>query len=98
MDRSVERWRSFTLSEQMLNIGNEVKRAVRFDNQPVRKNAFLDNAIVYTKKTMEDPKNQKVMPELQIGLAVLEDYKGAHQLDVSGEQLVQYYMQFANFL
>lgn len=82
----------------MLNIGNEVKRAVRFNNQPERRNSFLDNAIVYTKKTMEDPKNQKVMPELQIGLAVLEDYKGAHQLDVSGEQLVQYYMQFANFL
>ena len=38
-------WFSLTLVQQMINIGNEVKRAVRFDENAEKKHAFLVKAI-----------------------------------------------------
>ena len=52
-------WFSLTLVQQMINIGNEVKRAVRFDENAEKKHAFLVKAIQYTDLTMQDPKTKE---------------------------------------
>ena len=44
---------------------------------------------------MEDSKNQKVLPELEIGREVLMDYNGKHELDCPKESIQRYYMNFA---
>ena len=90
-----EGWFALSLVQQMINIGNEVKRAVRFDQDEEKKHAFMDKAIQYADLTMQDPKNRNVLPELEIGKQVLMDYDGDHVLDVSKEQLRDYYLHFA---
>lgn len=57
-----EKWFDLSLAEQMVNIGNEVKRALRFSSNPEKRNMFLDKAIQYTCLTMEDPQNVHVYP------------------------------------
>lgn len=89
-----ERWFSLSLVEQMVNIGNEVRRAVRFDDDAKRKRAFIDKALEYTQFSMSDPKNACVVPELEICRTVLEDYAGARVLNCSKEQICSYYDKF----
>lgn len=97
MDNNLtDSWFNLSLVEQMINIGNEVKRAVRFDSDKKKKDIFLEKAIEYTELTMKDPKNVKVLPELKISKEVLEDYKGPHNLDCSKEQINNYYLNFSN--
>ena len=91
----IDGWFSLSLVQQMINIGNEVKRAVRFDQDETKKHMFLDKAIQYTDLTIQDPKNRKVVPELEIGKQALLDYDGEHNLDITKEQLRDYYMHFA---
>lgn len=55
---------------------------------------FLDRAIQYTHFTMEDPKNAYVLSELLISKEVLEDYRGEHNLDCTGEQINGYYQAY----
>lgn len=88
-------WFRLSLPEQMVNIGNEVKRAVRFDSNAEKKAAFLEKALACTELTLEDPKNQKVLPELEISREVLMDYNGKHEMDCSKESIQRYYMNFA---
>lgn len=95
MDRVLrEQWFSLTLVQQMMNIGNEVKRAMRFDEGSDRSRAFMDKAIRYTELTMEDPKNAHVLPELTISKEVLEDYNGEHYLNCTKEQIGRYYAAY----
>ena len=86
-----DRWNKLSLVEQMINIGNEVKRAIRVDMDNEAKCRFLDKAISYTDLTIADPKNKKVIPELLISKDVLEDYRGEHKLNYSRDQLRNYY-------
>lgn len=93
-----EKWFKLSLVQQMLNIGNEVKRALKFDAEPNKKNMFLDRAIRYTQLTIEDPKNVHVLSELLISKEVLEDYRGEHNLACTGEQIKGYYKAYQYFL
>lgn len=93
-----ESWFSMSLVQQMVNIGNEVKRAVKFDSNHDKKTMFLDRALKYTELTMKDPKNLRVLPELNISKLVLEDYKGEHLLNCTKEQINNYYSAYVNLL
>lgn len=93
-----ESWFSMSLVQQMVNIGNEVKRAVKFDSNHDKKAMFLDRALKYTELTMKGPKNLRVLPELNISKLVLEDYKGEHLLNCTKEQINNYYSSFVNLL
>ncbi len=93
-----DKWFAMSLVEQMINIGNEVKRAVRFDFNKDKKVLFLNKAIQYTELTMQDPKNIRVLSELEISKEVLEDYKGKHILNCTKEQIDKYYSTFMNLL
>lgn len=99
MDTAIkERWFDLSLPEQMVNIGNEVKRAVRFDKDSDKKKAFIGKALEYIELTMDDPKNKAVIPEIKIGKEILEDYIGDHELDYTKEQIRDYYMDFVFLL
>lgn len=73
-----ENWFQLSLVQQMVNIGNEVKRALKFSSD-LKKKMFLQRAIQYTQLTMEDHKNNHVLSELLIRKEVLEDYCGNHK-------------------
>lgn len=92
------KWFELSLVQQMVNIGNEVKRALRLPSETEQRNAFLDKAIQYTNLTMEDPKNFRVMPELRISREVLEDYRGGHFLDCTDGQIIGYYIAYQYLL
>ena len=52
MDTAIkERWFDLSLPEQMINIGNEVKRAVRFDKDSGKKRSFIERALKYISAT-----------------------------------------------
>lgn len=93
-----ESWLALTLVQQMINIGNEVRRAVRSDADSSRKEMFLDRAIRYTELTMADPKNVRVLPELRVSKEVLEDYRGGHVLNCTKEQINKYYSAYIYLL
>lgn len=93
-----EKWFELSLVQQMVNIGNEVKRALKFSSAPDKQNMFFDRAIRYTQFTMEDPKNAHVLPELLISKEVLEDYRGEHNLACTGEQINRYYLAYQYLL
>lgn len=93
-----EKWFKLSLVQQMVNIGNEVKRALRFSSDPDKKNMFIDRAIQYTQLTMQDPQNTHVLSELLISKEVLEDYRGEHYLACTGEQISRYYQAYQYFL
>lgn len=93
-----EKWFQLSLVQQMINIGNEVKRALRFSSDPNKKKIFFDRAIQYTQLTMEDPQNTHVLPELLISKEVLEDYCGEHNLACTDEQINRYYEAYQYLL
>ena len=97
MDTAIkEGWYKLTLPEQMVNIGNEVKRAIRFDGNSEKKNHFIEVALEYTDLTISDPKNHDIIPELNISKEVLKDYIGKRFYDLTKEQIRDYYMAFVN--
>lgn len=93
-----DKWFELSLVQQMVNIGNEVKRALKYSSDANKKNMFLNKAIQYTQLTMEDPQNAHVLPELQISKEVLEDYCGEHNLACTGEQINRYYQAYQYLL
>ena len=93
-----ERWFELSLVQQMINIGNEVKRALKFSSDSDKRNMFFDRAIQYTHLTMEDPQNAHVLSELLISKEVLEDYFGEHNLACTGEQINGYYQAYQYLL
>lgn len=93
-----EKWFELSLVQQMVNIGNEVKRALRFSSDSDKRNMFIDRAIQFTQLTMKDPKNIHVLAELLISKEVLEDYRGEHNLACTGEQISRYYQAYQYLL
>lgn len=93
-----ETWFELSLVQQMINIGNEVKRALRFASDTDKKNMFFDRAIQFTQLTMKDPKNAHVLSELLISKEVLEDYRGEHNFTCTGEQINKYYQAYQYLL
>ena len=93
-----EKWFELSLVQQMINIGNEVKGALKFSSDLNKRNMFLDRAIQYTHLTMEDPKNVHALSELLISKEVLEDYFGEHNLACTGEQINRYYQSYQYLL
>ena len=89
----VEEWQKMTLPQQMINIGNEVKRAFRFSDIE-KQRPFLEKAIFLTDLSLKDIKNENVYPELEIGREVLSDRLNGHSLDCDDEHIKNYYLNF----
>ena len=98
LDKNIEQsWYSLSLPAQMVNIGNEVKRAFRFTD-PNKQNSFLDKAITYIKLTSKDKKNKKVVDEILIGVDVLTNIKDNKESTYTKEQVLNYYNTFLHYI
>ena len=93
-----DNWFKLSLPEQIVNIGNEVKRAVRFDESIEKRRPFIEKAIQYNELSIRDPKNSSCRPELEIGSMMLRDYIGNHYLICTKEQIRDDYLSFTNLL
>lgn len=93
-----DKWFELSLVQQMINIGNEVKRALKFSSDLDKRNMFFNRAIQYINFSMEDPKNAHVLSELLISKEVLEDYCGEHKLACTEEQINRYYQAYQYLL
>ena len=98
LDKNIEQsWYSLSLPAQMVNIGNEVKRAFRFTDIK-KQNNFLDKAIAYIKLTSNDKKNKKVVDEILIGVDVLTKIKNNEETAYTKEQVLNYYNTFLHYI
>ena len=98
LDKDIEQsWYSLSLPAQMVNIGNEIKRAFRFTDTN-RQNNFLDKAITYIKLTSKDKKNKKVIDEILIGVDVLTKIKNNEETTYTKEQALNYYNTFLHYI
>ena len=98
LDKDIEQsWYSLSLPAQMVNIGNEIKRAFRFTDTN-RQNNFLDKAITYIKLTSKDKKNKKVIDEILIGVDVLTKIKNNEETTYTKEQVLNYYNTFLHYI
>lgn len=98
LDKNIEQsWFSLSLPAQMVNIGNEIKRAFRFSDQK-KQNSFLDKAIFYIDLTSKDKKNHKAAKEILIGIDVLNNIKEHQEAVYSKSQVLKYYNTFLYYL
>ena len=93
-----EKWSELSLVQQIINIGNEVKRALKFSSDLDKRNMFFNRAIQYINFTIEDPRSAHVLSELLISKEVLEDYHGEHKLTCTEEQMNRYYQAYQYLL
>ncbi|OGJ42655.1 hypothetical protein A3B60_02715 [Candidatus Peregrinibacteria bacterium RIFCSPLOWO2_01_FULL_39_12] len=90
------RWYTFTLAEQMGNIGSEVHRLIMAKNgDQSRFDSALDRALELIDLTLADPRWKKGYKEIARVREVLCDICfGLNQYDTSLEALDNYFFQF----
>ena len=73
---SRDRWEQMSISEQMMNIGGELERAVSWKkkNDIEKTNHFLNKVREWMGLTMADPKNRGRIGELVLIQEEYEDY------------------------
>ena len=71
-----ERWNKMTVSEQILNIGGEVQRAVDRKERHDEHNTqiYLNKALDWLALSKNDPKNERRISELDAAEEELRDY------------------------
>lgn len=95
---TVARWRSFSLYEQLANVGSEVHRAIAWrEADPGRSAAAADSAIELIDLTIEDPKNRTpALKEICRARELLADYLyGSNDYSSTDQQWESYFHTFA---
>lgn len=93
-----ERWRRFSLLEQMGNIGSEVGRAInwREKGNPEQAEAALYRGLELFDLTLSDPKNRGRLKEVARSReAFLDFFIGDNQYGFTGEAWQKYFTDFA---
>lgn len=83
-----ERWKTFSIFEQMANIGTEVGRAIRWknkQNQQMSKNAFY-RSLELIDFTIDDLKNNTSLKEVTRMRELLVDYFIGENIYKSSDQ------------
>ena len=91
------RWHTFSLAEQLGNVGSEVSRAVRASEleREGRKASALDRALELMDLTIADPKHRGRLRELCRAREVLCDYFfGDNDYGSTGQSLNRYFLPF----
>ncbi|MEK7664871.1 MAG: hypothetical protein AAB361_01890 [Patescibacteria group bacterium] len=69
------RWLSFSLAEQMANVGAEIGRAINWRKKGKEESvAFFERGLELLDLTIEDPKNKKRLKELLRVRECMADY------------------------
>ena len=93
----MQRWYSMPVAEQLLNVGSEVHRAIRWKNrEDYGKSAnFCEKAIEFLRIMQTDPKNAGRVGEFEEGIFELQDYfLGDNIYNTTDETLIRYYDSF----
>lgn len=91
-------WKTFSLAEQIGNIGSELARAARYQREGNRERlvSSLDRANALLSLSLDDPRWKGRMRELAIFQEFVSDwYEDGSHYGVSLENLVAYCMPFA---
>ena len=90
------RWNQMCISEQILNIGGEIQRAVdrknKNDDQHARQ--YLEKALEWIKLTKEDPKNKNRISEISVVEEELLDYFNDNTYHNTKESIMSYWNSF----
>jgi hypothetical protein len=90
------RWNKMCISEQILNIGGEIQRAVdrkeREESNLAQK--YLEKALEWIELTKQDPKNQGRIEEIGIVEDELKDYFGANKYHNDRFSIMSYWNSF----
>ena len=91
-----ERWNKMCISEQILNIGGEVQRALDRKNRNERElsEKYLAKAIDWIELTKQDPKNRGRIEEMSIVEDELKDYFGNNNYKNDDDSLMSYWNSF----
>ena len=99
MDAS--RWYAMSVSEQILNIGGEVQRAVQRKEKgdPEGARDFLKKAMEWLELSKSDPKNKNRVEELTLAGEEVEDYFNLNLWKNDSKSIMGYWDSFlsANF-
>lgn len=93
------RWRQFSLMEQMANIGAEVGRAINWrkkGKEEIWKNAFY-RALELIDFTVEDPKNKNSLKEILRVRELLVDYFAGDNIYHSTDKDWEKYFYYFNY-
>lgn len=90
------RWNSMSVSEQILNIGGEVQRAVdrKQRNDDHNAQAYLNKALEWLALTKADPKNRHRVAELNDAEEELQDYFDKNTWNNDSESVMGYWNSF----
>lgn len=92
-----KKWYNMRIEDQISNIGSEVHRAIKWDNQGNHERAcnFCNKAKELLQLSMEDPKNRHRRGELFNAICELDDrFLGDNSFHTSDEVLIRYYDAF----
>jgi len=96
-DLAAGRWNSFSLAEQLANVGSEVGRALnwrRKNNLEYSRTAF-DRALELLYMTIADPKHRRRLKELtRLREALLDYFLGDNEFQSTEESWNKYFMAF----
>lgn len=93
-----ERWRAFTLVEQLGNVGSEVERAIKGKEKGDEKKAqaALYRSLELFDLTLADPKNRERLREVARTREVFLDFfLGNNQYGFTPEFFQKYFLDFA---
>lgn len=95
---SKSRWEQMSISEQMMNIGGELERAIAWKNKNDKEKAdhFLNKVREWMGLTMADPKNCSRLGELVIVQEEYEDFFGENHWNNEDVTLMGYWNSFLN--
>ena len=90
------RWNQMCISEQILNIGGEIQRAVNWKAKEDAKlaNQYLNKALEWIKLTKEDPKNKNRISEIDVVEDELIDYFNENNYHNDKESIMSYWNSF----
>ena len=90
------RWNRMCISEQLLNVGGEVQRAVdrREKNEKDLSEKYLAKAIEWLELSKKDPKNKCRIGELETVEEELKDYFGTNKYNNNKESIMSYWNSF----
>ena len=90
------RWNKMSISEQILNIGGEIQRAVdrKAENEPKLANDYLKKALEWIRLTKDDPKNHNRIEEITIVEDELKDYFGSNKYKNDKNSIMSYWNSF----
>ena len=91
-----ERWNQMSISEQMINIGGELERAIRWRDKNDTEKAlnFLAKAEEWLELTKQDEKNKGRLGELSLAQEEIEDFFADNQWQNDNDSIMKYWNSF----